>query len=533
MRSEGNIEQYAKEVIDQYRVDDLQVRQESLKREQDTKDQVLELLSGAKPPEEETGRFSIRVFWIILLVFGLLTAGIIFLIYPKHVEITITNLEPYPVRTALSYPIGNGQYENLGWYDLAPGESRTVELTIPRLTFEESILLYAESNDPDILMMLHDGEFNTVTFQAGESTSLRPVHLEQNFITSSFNQGARFVDTTPVVEDTIPHDPTWMPFSYVQLERKSFLSLNYSAQEKIIGPDYIFLFDDNEEERRIWASQFYASLQRNYRFTQQYASLDDYPFSPGFSYSDSVDYLAGVTVEEVAEIDLFGNRFGLAPGDEIIAMNGATVFNMGDVFYKLAQFGQTRGITGRILYTVIREGQELYVSSSYFFNEDYWRPGPKEQGQAFRLGALGAALFNNRTAMRVANNIARGIRNLFSIHKVEIETQFAFDQRLFRLRQFFPESFDNGQTLGMFLPTPLAILNPLKVLRWTKGASRLKHSKFFKLTSFTVVSALEDAIFIANSGSLLRPKDELMEHLPKEVAFGAGINILIGSLTFR
>ncbi|HEX8197672.1 MAG TPA: hypothetical protein VF571_15875 [Pyrinomonadaceae bacterium] len=357
-------------------------------------------------------------------------------------EIVVLNPNPYKSSVAVRYEAAPGDWQTISWVALAPGEKRTFSATVFRV--EPQFFVAAESHDKQLLnWLLETGD--TIYFGGdGETVSGR---LPKN----------RDVDSEQTDSAALELEETEEVQFSLAKTGEIYVLTDPLFSEAILSNDGLEINGEDEGFELIAqkARSLHESLHRQKRFEETFKSEADFPFAFEFALTDEETngfMRLGTNLKDVQSHTLHGDEIMLRDGDVLIGIKSEAdddftpTYSPADAYLTLHEHSLNAdgGITKKLHFLVVRDGELLQIESYYLFNPDFdW--DDETDGQAFFDGAM--------------NSISLGTwAQIYGFFSNDPQASWKKTQQIYRAKQLRPGAAQIGEIAGLLVPLPTKIL---------------------------------------------------------------------------
>lgn len=297
-----------------------------------------------------------------------------------------------------------------------------------------------------------------------------------------------------------------------------------------------------------------AALSKSLDRQRNMESVYSNPNWPGMPYligivakEDDDPHRSGVKIESVTE-NWPAHFAGMRTDDILLEAFGEQIYSIADLHALLLEHAEKHGVEKGFLVSFLR-GENIYTTQlTYMFNPNFHSYSEYENNLAFWYGALDSASLGieittactAKAGGRTVVNAVKGLIYLFSEDEAPpnyspIKFQqcyFETTQLVARLRQFYPESFKDGNFAGMFAPTG-EIVAVGKLLGINKA---LKVSKLpeIKGATYTITREIvEGAVWEIAGADEAASISEISENVKSSIPFSFGIGVAQRALVRR
>lgn len=302
------------------------------------------------------------------------------------------------------------------------------------------------------------------------------------------------------------------------------------------------------EQSRAAALSKSLDRQRNMEPIYSNPNWPGMPFLIGIVVEREDDpHRQGVKIESVSE-NWPAHFSGIRTGDVFLEAFGQPIYSIADLDVLLLEHAERHGVEKGFAVSFLR-GESVYTTKlTYMFNPNLYSYSEYEKNLAFWYGALDSASLGieittactAKAGGKTVVNAVKGLIYLFSDDEAPpIYSPIKFQQCYFettqlvaRLRQFYPESFKDGNFAGMFAPTG-ELVAVGKILGINKALKANKLPEIKGATYTITREIVEGAVWEIVGADEATPISEISDNVKSSVPFSFGIGVAQRALVRR
>lgn len=335
-------------------------------------------------------------------------------------------------------------------------------------------------------------------------------------------------------------------FDYVQIYTPNGHTHIFTIEGLLPSPEFSLDTLPFEQSRAAALSKS-LDRQRNMEPIYTNPSWPGMPYLIGIVAEEDDPHRLGVKLESVSE-DWPAHFAGIRTGDILLEAFGQSIYSIADLHALLLEHAEKYGVEKGFSISLLR-GENTYTTQlTYMFNPNLHPYSEYEKNLAFWYGALDSASLGIEittacTAKAGGKAVVNAVKRLIYLFSDDeapptyspIKFQqcyFETTQLVARLRQFYPESFKDGNFAGMFAPTgELVAVGKLLGINKALKTSKLPE---IKGATYTITREIvEGAVWEIAGADEATPISEISDNVKSSVPFSFGIGVAQRALVRR